>query len=395
MRIVRLGDVCDVLGGKRIPKGEKLSDAATNHPYIRVSDFDGAGGVSTSSLKYVPDKVWGQISRYTISKDDVFLSIAGTIGVTGLIPDELDGANLTENACKLVIKSDLDKKYLYYFTLSTSFRSQTVAGIKQTAQPKLALARIKDIRIPLPPLEEQRRIVARLDAAFEKISAAEVLTRQNLDNVSALQKSTLHKYLSVSGSTHTDKLSVFFDVRDGTHDSPPYHATGYPLVTSKNLKTGVLSMDKVQHISELDYNKINERSKVHVGDVLMAMIGTIGNPILIEEEPEFAIKNVALFKSMNDNSGKFLKYYLQSEAINGTLQKDAKGTTQKFVSLGYLRALPFPDISPDKQHEVVKRIDMAMTDIEKLRSKYELKVEKTTQLRQSLLAEAFSTTNTV
>ena len=92
------------------------------------------------------------------------------------------------------------------------------------------------------------------------------------------------------------RLGEIYDVRDGTHDSPKYHAKGYPLITSKNLKREGLSFVNVQFISEDDYKKVNMRSAVHKGDVLFAMIGTIGNPTEVKIEPNFAIKNVALFK---------------------------------------------------------------------------------------------------
>ena len=91
------------------------------------------------------------------------------------------------------------------------------------------------------------------------------------------------------------KLGEVYDVRDGTHDSPKYVKEGYALITSKNLKNDSLNYDNVNYITEQDYISINKRSKVDVGDVLFAMIGTIGNPIVIKDEPDFAIKNVALF----------------------------------------------------------------------------------------------------
>lgn len=86
------------------------------------------------------------------------------------------------------------------------------------------------------------------------------------------------------------------DVRDGTHDSPKFVQDGFPLVTSKNIKNGTIILDDVNFISKEDYDKINQRSKVDKGDILMPMIGTIGNPAIVDVEPTFAIKNVALIK---------------------------------------------------------------------------------------------------
>lgn len=97
-------------------------------------------------------------------------------------------------------------------------------------------------------------------------------------------------------------LGEICDVRDGTHDSPRYVKSGYPLVTSKNLTNGVIDFANIQYISKVDYDKINERSKADIGDVLYAMIGTIGNPVLITKEPNFAIKNVALFKDIKKSA---------------------------------------------------------------------------------------------
>jgi len=129
----------------------------------------------------------------------------------------------------------------------------------------------------------------------------------------------------------TKKLSEVYDVRDGTHDSPKYQPEGYAFITSKNLKSNGLSFEKVQYISESDYQKINERSAVHKGDVLLAMIGTIGNPVVVEIEPKFAIKNVALIKVPEDQNSHFLKYYLETDHVKSKMQREAKGTTQKFV----------------------------------------------------------------
>lgn len=95
--------LAEVKGGKRLPKGEKLSNEVTEHPYIRVADFTDKGTIDLSDIKYISKEIHEQIKRYVISKNDLYISIAGTIGKTGFVPPELDGANLTENAAKLVI----------------------------------------------------------------------------------------------------------------------------------------------------------------------------------------------------------------------------------------------------------------------------------------------------
>ena len=90
------------------------------------------------------------------------------------------------------------------------------------------------------------------------------------------------------------------DVRDGTHYSPTYVSNGYPFITSKNLNDdGTIDFENVNYISTEDYNEFSKRSKPNKGDILFGMIGTIGKPVLVNTDIEFAIKNVALIKEKN------------------------------------------------------------------------------------------------
>lgn len=171
----RIEELTEVKGGKRLPKGEKLIEEKTNHPYIRVTDFTDKGSIDLSGIKYITNEIHEKIKRYVITKDDLYISIAGTIGKTGCVPPELDGANLTENAAKLVIKNknELNLKYLYLFTLTSDFLDQTGLATKQVAQPKLALTRLSKIEIPVCPIEKQLELVESIESVKEKVHQAE------------------------------------------------------------------------------------------------------------------------------------------------------------------------------------------------------------------------------
>ncbi|MHC5823969.1 MAG: restriction endonuclease subunit S, partial [Nostoc sp.] len=93
--LAKISDIAYVKGGKRLPKGSQYSEIATNYPYIRVSDFKN-GTVNLNDIRYICEEVHKKIAAYTISDKDIYISIAGTIGVVGLIPPVLNGANLTE-----------------------------------------------------------------------------------------------------------------------------------------------------------------------------------------------------------------------------------------------------------------------------------------------------------
>lgn len=158
---VRIGTVATILGGKRIPAGRKLSSNDTGYIYIRVSDMKD-GYVSTENLQYVPEDIFPSISKYIIHKEDVFITVAGTIGRVGKIPPELDGANLTENADRLVF-SLMDQDWLIKCMQSSLVQNQIADATTKVGQLKLAIIRIQNMLIPLPPLSEQKRIVAKLE----------------------------------------------------------------------------------------------------------------------------------------------------------------------------------------------------------------------------------------
>lgn len=185
-------NLCDIKGGKRLPKGHKLTNEKTAHPYIRVADFV-PYGLDLSDLKYIDDDTFAAISRYTIGPNDVFISIAGTIGAVGVIPDLLDGANLTENAAKLTNLRNVEQRFLMYMLSSEDVQQQIKTDSIQTTIAKLGLFRIARLKIPLPPLAEQKKIVAKLDALSEKVRTLQTLQTSQLSALKALKQSILHE----------------------------------------------------------------------------------------------------------------------------------------------------------------------------------------------------------
>lgn len=182
-----------------------------------------------------------------------------------------------------------------------------------------------------------------------------------------------------------DKLSELCDVRDGTHDSPTYLDSGYFFITSKNVKRGYINFEEIKFISKEDYDNINKRSKVDVGDILFGMIGTIGNIAIVRKEPYYAIKNVALIKDIRKLYNYFNYYYLQSPNIEKQLDNVLDGGTQKFISLKSIRRLDiiFPGCEEQTQiGNLFKNID------EKLELEKE-KHEKLINFRKAMLEDMF------
>lgn len=352
----RLGDIVEIKGGKRLPKGHDYATQVTAYPYLRVVDFKNKS-IDMAHLKYLEENTAEAISRYTIHKEDVYISIAGTVGLVGTIPECLDGAHLTENAAKLVIKDPdlIDKEYLVTYLSSDEGKRQIEKQTITTSQPKLSLFRMEELVIPIPDKTSQRKIV-------EVLKKAQALIDKRCEQVDTCHTLIQSKFIELFGSPITNPmgwevkaLNEICDVRDGTHDSPTYVPAGYPLVTSKNIVDGALDLSHVNYITKEDYDKINQRSKVDLGDIIMPMIGTIGNPLIIIEEPHFAIKNVALIKfNKTDIDNIYVHAVLSSELMEQVKAEKSRGGTQKFLSLGDIRKLNIPIPPLALQNEFAK-----------------------------------------
>ena len=180
------------------------------------------------------------------------------------------------------------------------------------------------------------------------------------------------------------KLGDDKDVRDGTHDSPKYHQEGHPLVTSKNLNDYGLDMTDVSLISDADFEAINKRSKVDNGDILFGMIGTIGNPVIVDRS-DFAIKNVALIKEGGDIPNRFLIQLLKSSVFEKYIRNENAGNTQKFLGLSKIREFTF--FTPTTEEQI--RIATFFKQLDDTIALHQRKLTLFNQLKETYLKQMF------
>lgn len=236
--------------------------------------------------------------------------------------------------------------------------------------PKLNQEKLRSIQIPLPPLEVQKEIVAEIEGYQKVINGA----RAVLDNY--------RPHIAIHPDWPMAELGEVCDVRDGTHDSPKYVLDGYPLITSKNVKNGFIDFADANLISREDLDAINKRSKVDAGDLLMPMIGTIGNPVVADASREYAVKNVALIKFPKscqlDN--RFLKDVLDSAVMQSYFERQASGSTQRFIPLGFIRKLQIPVPPLAVQQAIVEEIEAEQALVNgnrELIARFEKKIQTT------------------
>lgn len=296
---VSLGEIANVKGGKRLPKGINLITRPNKHPYIRVRDLNGEKTLElNNNYEYVDDIIQKTISRYTVKKGDIVLSIVGTIGLVGIVGDSLDGANLTENCVKLTSLQGINKDYLYYFLKSFKGQQEIRKGVVGAVQAKLPIKNIQAIKLELPDIETQFKIISILKALDDKIA----LNNKINDNLEQQAQAVFHKmFLEDAQRKRVSVKDVALNVTDGVHNTVKDDPDGqYYLLSCKNIKGGKITLGNSERkINEETFERLRKRTKLEKGDILLSSVGTIGELVLLNEEPshyEFQ-RSVAMIKA--------------------------------------------------------------------------------------------------
>lgn len=399
---VRLGSLADVKGGKRLPKGTTFSENIAKHPYIRVTDFN-AIGVSLEGLKYIDEDVYEKISRYTISSDDIYVSIAGSIGKVGIIPSCIDGANLTENAAKITNIKGINQKYLCFFLKSEFAQYQMQSATIATTQAKLALFRIESLTFPLPPLSEQQRIVERIEELFAKLDEAKERLQEVADSFAVRKAGILHKAFTgeltkqwrrengVSDESWEEKkLGEICKI--GSGGTPSRKHAEYYNGNIPWIKTGELAWNVITEAEEYITEEavLNSSAKMHcAGSVLVAMYGqglTRGKAAILGIN---ATTNQAVcsLKPLELLMSEFLFYYFmknywqfREEAVGG----NQPNYSAKMISSWIISLPTLPE-----QHEIVRLIDDLLARERSAQQATEQALASIDLMKKSILARAF------
>ena len=401
-------DLAEILYGFPF-NSEKFNETNIGMPLIRIRDIN--NGYSNTYTDEVCEE------RYRIVKGDMLVGMDGNFQVSYWNSQD---AWLNQRVCKITANNQvLIQNYLYYYL--PLILKEINGTVSYSTVKHLSAKILNQLLIPLPPIAEQKRIVAKLEEILPLIDRFEAawnkLEEFNKRFPSDMQKSILQlaiqgklveqrsdegtgeelfqqiqakkQALIKSGKIKKEKplpeisddeipfdiphswkwvrFSEVIDVRDGTHDTPKYVTDGVPLVTSKNLVDGEIDFDTTKLISYEDAEQINMRSGVDNGDILFAMIGTIGNPVLVKKDREFCIKNMALFKAVSQDllDMNYLLLFLQNE--QHAMKKKASGGVQSFVSLKFLRnyLLPLPPVAEQKR--IVAKLEEILPLCERLK----------------------------
>lgn len=384
-----VGSIANVKGGKRLPAGYALVETPTPHPYIRVSDMF-LGGVDTAEIKYVPVAAFPPVQNYRIYTTDIFISVAGTLGIVGVIPPELDGANLTENADRITNIS-CDRDYLKYWLLSHPIQ-QAIESIRTVgAQPKLALGRIAQFGIALPGTKtEQRAIATALSDVDALLDALDRLIAKKRDLKQAAMQQLLTgqtRLPGFSGEWQVKRLGDLGAFLKGSGVRKDEANSGdLPCV-----RYGELYTHHTDHIrsfnSWISAAVASTATRLMPGDLLFAGSGEtkeeIGKCVAFVQNGEaYAGGDIVILRAPNTNP-RFMGYYCNTPSV--VKQKASKGQGDAVVHIN-AAALSSIEINLPSVAEQTA-IAAVLSDMDAEIAALEARRAKTRDLKQAMMQE--------
>ena len=332
---------------------------------------------------------WTTDPKKMARSTDVLICVVGaTCGKINLGADCAIGRSVAAIRPK---PDKIDQRYLWYFMQGKV--QEMRQGSQGAAQTVINREMINELSIPLPPLDEQRRIVAVLDKAFAGIATATANAQKNLTNARALFHNCLAGVFDARDSESTEvSLGKLVLIQSGfAFKSPDYVDSGHFLIRIGNVQDGYISLNNPKYVN---LDKRTKPFELSAGDMLTSLTGNIGRVAVVEESDLPAALNQRVSRLiMRPNvpvSLRFVRHFLASTLFRETLSKAGHGTTQQNVSpseIGQIRISYPPKRLQDSSCDT---LDQLKGIIEALTNNYQHKLAALTELKQSLMQKAFA-----
>ena len=381
----------------------------------------GFGNFKTENFKYIDISTSDNLPRSQLLSGDLLITYVGTLGSVAILPKDNFRYHLGPNVGKIRVSQEItDAQFVMFYLLSPLGNREIHQTSKAVAQSSLSMKQIRLLSIPLPPLNEQRRIVAKLDSLFvrsrrarggleripklcdrykQAVLAAACSGRltadwreqnSNIETASELlrriQEESIQRKRQIKiGEGIADLFDLpeswkwvrLFDIcrsiTDGAHLPPPQTEEGVPFLTISNITTGRINFDKTRYVPESYYQKIDETRKPYEGDILYTVVGaTYGTPVFINTKERFCFqRHIAILKPSLLIDSQYLFYTLKSHLVYKQATDAVTGTAQPTVPLSGLRPIKVPLPPLTEQKEIVRRLEELFQAIDVLWQEYQ------------------------
>ena len=386
MEKVKIIDFCNISNGFAFKSDKYISENGAR--VIRITNVQ-KGKIVDNDPKLYPFSELDKLEAYKIFEGDILMSLTGNVGRVGRFPKELLPAYINQRVCRVMPKNEkLDTNFLFHFLNSDVFENEAIKNSAGAAQLNLSTKWLGDFEIPLPNLATQQRIAAILDQA-------DAIIQNNRAIVQKYDALTQSLFLDMFGDPVKNEKGweirkmeeISLKITDGTHQSPKFLKEGIPFLLVSNIVNNKINYKTNKFISEEDFETLNKRTPIEIGNILLTSVGSYGNPAIIESQMKFAFQRHIAFIKPNHSmiNYHFLFHFLKSDLIKREIDKKVKGAAQKTYNLVELKKLRIILPTITLQNQFAERVAV----IEAQKQQAQLELAKSEELFQSLLQRAF------
>ncbi|MGB0562795.1 MAG: restriction endonuclease subunit S [Spirulinaceae cyanobacterium] len=387
---------------------------------------------------YITAEKFEELIDFAVKPGDFIVSCAGTIGKIAIVSGDSTPGIINQALLKISLNSQaVNKQYFLELFRSRFFQDSISGNVQGSAMKNMASVKVlKKADIPLPPLNEQRRIVAKIEELNDRISTAKTALEAAREAVGQFRQSVLaaafrgdltadwraahpdvepaavllerirvelkevkkKKVKNTLDDPHElpeswvwqELNDICFVITDGDHQAPPKTDSGIPFIVISNINTGKIDFSNTRFVPISYYEKLQEHRKPKIGDIIYSVVGTYGVPVLVDTNREFCFqRHIALLRISNNIDRQYFVSALKSKTVFDQATYVATGTTQLTVTLTGLRKIKVPLSPLEEQKEIVKRIEAAFEQADKIEAEINTSLEQLKTLDQAILAKAF------
>jgi len=349
-----IGDLCDVVNGSTPLKSNKEFWNKKDVPWFTVSDIRANGRVVKKTEKYISKKAITETSIKVIPKNSILICCTASVGEYAINKIELT-TNQQFNSLVIKDSSKLIPEYLFY--LSSTFKNQLLAVSGKTSFDFVSVKKLKELKIPLPPLDKQQEIVDEIEQYQKVIDGA----RQVVENYKPA--------IIIDPNWDIKPISdISVKVTDGSHNPPKETSGGkFLMLSGRNIEYNNINFVKARTLSKEDFEQLNKRTQLSDGDILLTIVGTVGRVAVFKKEYGDNLvlqRSVAVIKPSKNINPYFLSYTLQTHYYQDLLNSKAVGVAQKGIYLKELSQITVPVPKLSIQNDLVAKMDDELKVVE-------------------------------
>jgi len=379
-----LKDIFDTSSGGT-PKRGNPAYYGGNIPWLKSGELN--NGIVNEAEEYITEEGLKNSSAKLFPRGSLLIALYGaTVGKLGV----LDFDSTTNQAiCCIYQNKNYDRDFLFYYLLYK--KEYLVNQGKGGAQPNISQEIIKALKIPVPPLNEQKRIVEKIEEEFVKIDEGVEKLKLTQEQFKQYRQSVLNQQFKIKHAETLTLNDVTTKINDGTHKTPTYVNVGIPFISVKDIKNKQIYFDDCKFITKEEHEVLYKRCNPEKGDVLITKSGTIGRTAVVDTDIIFDLfVSVALLKPQREKiTSEFLMYTLDNYISHIDVKQDVKGGLIKNLHIEDIKKIKINLPTLDEQKQIVKEIEKRFEVADEVERVIAENLEKAEQLKQSILKKAF------